>query len=288
MTRLPVRNTLAPLATPYSLIIGYRPSNGARSPSVWNHYFKASGTKCYMYPADLDNVDELECLLRHLADDSLFLGAAVAAPYKTSVCESTLVRVSDSASLSSSSVNCIYRSHDGSLEGVNTDALAFLYTLEEIDLDPGSSVFIYGLGSTGRAIASLLSETFSVSAFNRSYHPHISTFCQTNNIRLLDSPPSSLHSFTMVVNSTIVGSSQFNSQDLLLFDDGLVSTAPSSLIYYDINYMPPVTIQSQLFASHGNRTHNGLNMNQVQAYIALSHVMNKPLSDITQFFIDVT
>ena len=277
-------NSLPQLDNLYALIIGYRPSNGARSPSIWNHYFNSSSASCHMYPADVDSEDDLESLLTFAASDPLFLGAAVAAPYKSSVYTSKSVHVSDLSSLSSHSVNCIYRSSGGSLKGINTDALAFVLSLKKFRLDTLKPVFIYGLGSTGRAISSLLSKFYQVSAFNRTSHPQLISFSKQNNIRLLPSLPTSLSSYQLVVNATIVGSSQFEAQNQLLFTQDLVSTSSPRLLYYDINYTPESTEQSKVFESLNIATVNGLAMNQLQAYIALSHVMHRPLDQITCHF----
>ena len=273
-------NSLPGLDSPYSLIIGLKPSNGARSPVVWNSYFKSAGINCIMHPADVDSEQDLNQLLHFLSQDTNFYGAAVAAPYKTAVFNSDLIKVDSLSAKSSQSVNCIYRGTDGSLFGTNTDALAFMKTLDELSLSTDKPIFLFGLGATGRAIACMLSQLYSVYAYNRTISPDLHNFCNINNINLLSELPSSLSNFQLVVNASIVGSAQFEFQHEYFLSRDIVETSPLDLCYYDINYTPETSVQATLFNLHGCKIFNGLLMNKLQAYIALSSDLNKPLAEI--------
>ena len=65
----------------FCAIIGSNPSQGARSPTLWNKVFSAEKKKVKMLPLDVkpENVGHLfHCLQEH----SQCLGGAVAVPYK--------------------------------------------------------------------------------------------------------------------------------------------------------------------------------------------------------------
>ena len=65
----------------YALIIGETPSNGARSPKLWNRVYKKLKDQTRMYPADVKK-KKLKYLINYLRSDDLFIGSAVTAPYK--------------------------------------------------------------------------------------------------------------------------------------------------------------------------------------------------------------
>ena len=55
----------------YSLIIGLTPSQGARSPKIWNKVYKKIKSTSAGYPADVE-LKDLKNLLRYLKKDKNF------------------------------------------------------------------------------------------------------------------------------------------------------------------------------------------------------------------------
>ena len=266
------------LDTPlYCCMLGLTPSLGARSPILWNRFFECNHIHCRMYPVDIPNDLSIRKLLDDLSDDPNFLGAAVAAPYKTTVFESTSVTVDDPSAQSSCSVNNIFRSKDGRLMGANTDAHAAIYTIMPFLkmysqlLNEKPRVLCLGLGATGRAIASLLSEYSHVTAWNRSSSSIVDSFAAEYNIDLLKVLPSDISSFSLVINSTTVGSDQFSNASNYLLDSLVISTLGHPSLYFEVNYSPAVTRQANLFIDSGFPYINGILMNRMQAAIAISN-----------------
>ena len=68
----------------YALIIGLTPSRGARSPKLWNKVYKKKNSKIRMYPADVDK-KKLKHLLKLLKNDANYIGGSVTAPYKIEI-----------------------------------------------------------------------------------------------------------------------------------------------------------------------------------------------------------
>ena len=68
----------------YTVIIGAKPSQGARSPKLWNKVYDYEGMKIKMIPVDVRE-DMLEQVFNYLKEDKRCLGGAVAVPYKEKI-----------------------------------------------------------------------------------------------------------------------------------------------------------------------------------------------------------
>ena len=68
----------------YSVIVGTKPSRGARSPKLWNKVYNYEGKKVKMVPLDVRE-ERLEQLFDYLKEDRHCLGGAVAVPYKEKI-----------------------------------------------------------------------------------------------------------------------------------------------------------------------------------------------------------
>ena len=65
----------------YSVIVGTKPSVGARSPKLWNKVYKYEEKKVRMVPLDVEE-GKIEQLFNYLKQDKHCLGGAVAVPFK--------------------------------------------------------------------------------------------------------------------------------------------------------------------------------------------------------------
>ena len=145
-------NTL-PTPAPGSLvavIIGRTPSQGARSPLLWNAAFERLGIAGHMFPVDVDE-DALGPLVAALRDDDAFIGGAVTMPHKAAVIP--FLARTDAVASSAGAVNAILRANDGLL-GSNTDGVAALRSIERVT-GPlnGARVLLLGAGGAGSAVA---------------------------------------------------------------------------------------------------------------------------------------
>ena len=65
----------------YTVIIGTKPSQGARSPKLWNRVYEYEQKRIRMVPLDV-NSDKLEMVFNYLKKDKLCLGGALLFPTK--------------------------------------------------------------------------------------------------------------------------------------------------------------------------------------------------------------
>ena len=68
----------------YAAILGETPSQGARSPLLWNAAFQQGGISAVMHPMDIQ-ADKLESVVAALKNDPRFIGGAVTMPYKINI-----------------------------------------------------------------------------------------------------------------------------------------------------------------------------------------------------------
>ena len=90
----------------YVVIIGRNPSNGARSPKLWNAAFKKHKIDMKMYPLDVKKKN-LSKLIKKLNSDINFLGGSIAVPYKEDIFK-ILGKKIDKLSYKIGSINCFY------------------------------------------------------------------------------------------------------------------------------------------------------------------------------------
>ncbi len=143
-----------------AVIIGRTPSQGARSPLLWNAAFERLGIDAEMLPIDVD-AGGLPELLAALQDDASVIGGAVTMPHKAAVIPH-LAGV-DAVASTAGAVNAFVRSGSTSgsssgtatgFVGTNTDGVAALRSIGRVlgDLE-GSRVLLLGAGGAGSAVA---------------------------------------------------------------------------------------------------------------------------------------
>jgi len=137
----------------YAAIIGENPSQGARSPKLWNAVFDDSELNYLMVPFDVTK-DNIKRLLDDLNSDKEFIGGAIAVPYKEVIAEWLGDNITPEAK-KIGAVNCLFRDADGKLQGTNTDGEASLITFEKkFGVISSKSVMVLGAGGAGKAVAS--------------------------------------------------------------------------------------------------------------------------------------
>jgi shikimate dehydrogenase len=145
-------------------IIGDRPSQYAKSPSLWNAVFKALGLDAMYLAFDVDE-PKLKSLVDGLRRSERLLGCNVTVPYKVKILEH--LDDVDAKARQIGAVNTIVRQDDGRLVGYNTDGSGFLVSLTTAFLpgavpllaDPrGANVLMIGAGGSARAVAFYLAE----------------------------------------------------------------------------------------------------------------------------------
>ena len=88
-------------------IIGEKPSEGARSPRLWNACFKKFDMKIEMVPIDIEK-EKFSNIFNKLIKNRNYLGGAVAAPYKQKVFNKIKFCLNNKTKLSLA-INCIIK-----------------------------------------------------------------------------------------------------------------------------------------------------------------------------------
>ena len=145
-------------------IIGDRPSNYAKSPSLWNAAFQELGVDAHFASFDVEPAN-LAGVVEALRGEESYVGGSVTVPYKVAILEH--LDGVDPMAERIGAVNTLVREADGRIVGYNTDgqggidsltvrlpgqSAAFLPKLE------GARVILIGTGGAGRALAWYLRE----------------------------------------------------------------------------------------------------------------------------------
>lgn len=145
-------------------IIGDRPSQYAKSPSLWNAIFKALALDAVYVAFDVDE-PKVGDLVTAMRGNERLLGGNVTVPYKVTVMEH--LDALDPKARQIGAVNTIVRTPEGKLVGYNTDGSGFLWSLTKPLLageapllpDPkGVDALLIGAGGAARAVAFYLAE----------------------------------------------------------------------------------------------------------------------------------
>ena len=264
----------------FCAIIGSNPSQGARSPTLWNKVFSAEKKKVKMLPLDVkpENVGHLfHCLQEH----SQCLGGAVAVPYKEKIFNLTKKQLSKEI-LSIGAINCFFRK-DNSLKsaftGTNTDGEAALDPILQIlNTKEKTNIALIGIGGAGKAVLAFLNKKFrakhKIRIFNRSSRSDFKN--KEIVISKITDFENSISDFDLIINATSAGSST----DLAStpFKLNLLKYTKPSCHVYDIIYDPLKTNLLKRAEERGLNTINGLKMNLIQAVLAYKYTSKTSLT----------
>jgi shikimate dehydrogenase len=259
MSKIPKKNFYA--------IIGVNPSKGARSPLLWNKFLKKEKKKIKMIPLDVE-IKECQNSIKKILRNKNFYGGAVAVPYKEVV-----AKLLNQANLSLSAkeigaVNCIFRKK-GQIYGENTDGLAFLETLNLFKSDY-KKILILGFGGAGKAVYFTLKKNTkdkNIAVILRSKKT-IKEMKKRNikcyHWKRLDYL---INTYDVIVNCTSVG--YLNEKETPILEKTIKKLKKKKL-FYDIIYQPLETKLLKIAKKYNHGILNGLNMNILQACIAIS------------------
>ena len=111
----------------FSVILGINPSEGARSPLLWNKVYRKEKKNIKMVPLDV-RPENIKAVFELLECNPKCLGGAIAVPYKETIFNLIEDRLPESIK-QIGAVNCFYRQIEGSenrFTGTNTDGEAAL------------------------------------------------------------------------------------------------------------------------------------------------------------------
>lgn len=257
----------------YAAIIGENPSNGARSPKLWNAVFDNDGLNYSMVPLDVTK-DKIIELLNDLSRDEDFIGGAIAVPYKETVSKWLGENITPEAK-KIGAVNCLYRDANGKLQGTNTDGEASLITFEnKFGSLESKSVMILGIGGAGKAVASYFS-TSANSTIIISRSKEGRKYAEKINVKWnkWDHINDIINSVDVIVNCTSVGFGDQRMQSPL--SEKQIKNLKKSTIVFDIIYQPLKTKLLEIADNNDISTLNGIEMNLEQAVLSY-HYAVKP------------
>ena len=268
----------------YSVIVGTKPSAGARSPKLWNKVYKYEEKKVRMVPLDVQE-GKIEQLFNYLTQDKYCLGGAVAVPYKETVFNFIKDNVEEEIK-AIGAVNCFYRPRSSNFlteefTGTNTDGEAALDPIKKQLIESQNlSIGLLGYGGAGKAILAFL-----LKDFKRKHKIHI---FNRSPINIRASKEYDLHSyslndletiipdFDLLINATSIGHAE--SIDMTPVPIKFLATAKNTMVVYDIIYDPMKTTLIKNSEEIGLKTINGLRMNLIQAVLAYSYTNQTNLS----------
>ena len=264
----------------YAAILGLNPSQGARSPKLWNAVFKELRLPSRMIPLDIES-SHIQDVLAVLDSDPNFIGGAVAVPYKEVVFEYLFDRLDDTTK-KIGAVNCIFRDSCGVLTAMNTDGSGAISSLiAKFGNDSFGRVLVLGAGGTAKAVAAFLSTegglTDDIIIASRAEAPgrKLAEVCQGKWVHW-DMISDVISDIGMIVNCTTIGS-RSNIADSPLSEEQL-ATLPATSVVYDVNYDPCPTALLAKAKSKGLKNLDGLDMNREQAVIACGKALANDVS----------
>lgn len=267
----------------YCLIIGGKGIHKARSPKIWNYFFKKSNIDAQMIPLMVDR-SEISNLLKFLSKDPKFLGGSVAKPHKEIVFKN--VKNLDLAK-KIKSVNCIFKINT-TLFGDNTDGYGFIKSLRKYKkLKTINNSIVLGYGGVGKSIThyldSQLNKKSKIYLFRRKLtKTNLSKKTKSRNWGNLSSE---IKNVDLVVNCTSLGDINNVNKSPIFFKDSNIFNKKA--FFFDAIYNPKVTSFIE-YAKYNNFDNlNGLQMNLFQAIRAIYLAMNKkiPQKKIEQILI---
>lgn len=262
----------------FAAIIGMNPSQGARSPVLWNAAFDAHGIDTEMIPFDVTQ-ENLGALLAAVEGNANFIGGAVAVPYKEAVARWLGERLTPEAA-AIGAVNCLYRALDGRLMGTNTDGEGALASFEAARGSvAGRSVLILGPGGAGKAVAAYFASSVKSggrlaivgrSETGRSFADRLGvTWINWSDVT------GALSSTDVLVNCTSVGAGAQTGRTPLAVRQ--LALLPSHAVVFDIIYQSRPSALLSLAMARGLSTLDGLAMNLEQAVLAWGHAAPQSL-----------
>ncbi len=259
----------------FAAIIGANPSQGARSPALWDAAFTAHGINETMVAMDVSG-DKLVSLLGELDTDGRFIGGAVAAPHKEAIARWLGDRLSDAAR-QIGAVNCLFRPDgQGPLWGTNTDGEGALVCIEDA-FGPVKNIKAVqlGAGGAGRAVAAYLADAGARLTLCVREPEKISDFADRIGARTVawDNRADGLGEAALVVNTTSLGGIAGNMAGQSPLDDDAFGRLADDAWVYDIIYDPCPTRFLVLAMERDLKTMDGGGMNLEQAVLGFGYAV---------------
>ena len=256
----------------YTVIIGANPSKTARSPALWNYFFKKTGEDIEMIPLDT-NKKNVKKILAILSNDKKFLGGCVAVPLKEKIYDELLKKNAlDKITKKIGAVNCIYK-HENKIFGTNTDGEAAIKVFNsKFGNIKNKKCLILGYGGVGKAITAFFNNATKKKIIVSNRTKINKNIINKNNLEFIEWKkfPEILSIVDIIINCTTLG---FNKNIKSPINKKDFNKIKNNTYFFDAIYNPLETTFLKLSKLRSKNSLNGLEMNKMQAILAIKKVL---------------
>ncbi len=245
-------------------IIGY-PLKKPRSVVIWKKYFKKNKIKSTMDPLEV-KISKLSNFIKKIKKNKNFLATAVTSPLK--ILSYKFIKPGDKISKSAKSVNLIIKKKE-KLYGYNTDIISLIQIIKKYKKN---NILIIGLGGVGMPLYNVLSKIkkYKISVLTRNKN---NPYKYKNCYNSFDQIKSNIN---LVINCTPLGSNLKKNyiNKTPISNDIIKNFFKKKVRVLDIIYKPKNTVLNKICKKYGISYSNGIEMNTLQAKIALKLINN--------------
>ena len=261
----------------YVVIIGGNPSKTARSPILWNYFFKKTNQDIEMLALDTKKKN-VKKILELLSKDKKFLGGCVAVPLKEIVYKELSNKGSiDKITKKIGAVNCIYKKKN-KIFGTNTDGDAALKVFKnKFGHIKNKKCLILGYGGVGKAITAFFNYSIKSKVIISNRTKISKSIIGKNNLKTIDWKkfPTILSKMDIIINCTSLGFNKNRKSPVKKKEFNLIK---NNAYLFDAIYNPLETTFLKLGKKRTKHLLNGLEMNKMQAILAIKKVLKNKFS----------
>ena len=275
--QLLAKNKISIKKNSYTVIIGSNPSRTARSPILWNYFFKKTKQNCEMIPIDTTKKN-INKILNVLDKDKKFKGGCVAVPFKEIIFKNLLKKNAvDKITKNIGSVNCLYKKNN-KVFGTNTDGDAGLRVFQKkFSQIKNKKCLILGFGGAGKAISAYFNSYLNTKIMISNRTNLSKKVIKKNNIEFVkwNKIPNVIPKIDIIINCTSLG---FNKNKQSPLNSNIFKITKKNSYFFDVIYNPLETTFLKLAKLRSKNILNGLEMNKLQAILAIKKVLKNKTS----------
>ena len=256
----------------YTVIIGANPSKTARSPKLWNYYFKRTKQDIEMIPIDAKK-SNVKKILSYLAKDKNFIGGCVTVPFKEVVFNELLKLNSlESITKKIGAVNCLYRKNK-KIVGSNTDGEASIAVFcKKFGNINNKKCLVLGYGGVGKAVVAFFNSKLKYKILVANRKKILKKVIKNNNISAVNWKDLTKYipKVDILINCTSLG---FDKNKKSPISKKVFDLIKKDTYFFDVIYNPIETTFLKQAKLKSKNLINGLEMNKLQAILAIKKVM---------------
>ena len=272
-----VQNKIILKKKKYTVIIGADPSKTARSPILWNYFFKKTNQNIEMIPLDTDKKN-IKKILEILSKDNKFLGGCVAVPFKENIYHELLKKKAlDKITQKIGAVNCIYKNKN-KIFGTNTDGEAAIKVFNnKFGNIRNKKCLILGYGGVGKAVTAFFNNATKRKIIISNRTKINKNIISKNNLEFIEWKkfPTILSKMDIIINCTSLGFDKNRKSPLKKKEFYFIK---NNVYLFDVIYNPLETTFLKLGKKRSRNFLNGLEMNKMQAILAIKKVLKNKFS----------